>query len=140
MNFPIKAHYAAVAMLALAEQFERGGIVTARSIAEDHGIPPQFLIQIMQQLRAAGLIASSRGSSGGFRLERSPSTISLYDIVEAVCPPAATPAQANGSFLSHVVQEVWIELESDQNTELRRVKLSGLLERARSANATMFYI
>lgn len=140
MNFPLKAHYATVAMLALARQFEQGGIATVRSIAEEHEIPPQFLVQIMQQLRAGGLVTSSRGSSGGFRLERSPSTISLFEIVESVCPPSTTPNLSNASSLGCIVQEVWAELEADQNAQLRQVKLSELLTRADSNRESMFYI
>ncbi|MGN6547632.1 MAG: RrF2 family transcriptional regulator, partial [Aureliella sp.] len=97
MQLPIKAHYATVAMLALAQNFESGQPVTARAIADDHDIPSQFLVQILQQLRAAGMISSTRGSSGGFRLEREPSTISLADVIEAVCPAsnAATPRSSS---------------------------------------------
>jgi Rrf2 family protein len=152
MQLPIKAHYATVAMLALAQTYDSSGLLTVRTIADEHDIPPQFLVQILQQLRAAGMVSSTRGSSGGFRLERDPSTISVAEIVDAICPtsdsaiPQAShdsqvPAAADGGLtLGRVVQEVWIGLGQLQQQHLRQVKLSQLRDRAESVSASMFYI
>ena len=59
MQIPVKAHYAAVAMLALAQRYQDGELVSARTMAEEHSVPNQFLVQILQQLRSAGLILQS---------------------------------------------------------------------------------
>ena len=140
MQLPIKAHYATVAMLALAQQFDSGQPVTARAIADEHDIPGQFLVQILQQLRAAGMITSTRGSAGGFRLERAPSTISLADIVDAVCPTShVTPAQSPSN-LNAVAHEVWAELDDLQHQQLARLRLDGLCDRADATTQSMFYI
>ncbi len=53
MQIPVKAHYAAVAMLALAKRFDDGELVSVKSIATEHQIPSQFLVQILQLLRSA---------------------------------------------------------------------------------------
>jgi Rrf2 family protein len=140
MQLPIKAHYATVAMLALAQQFASGGLVTARAIADEHDIPPQFLVQILQQLRAAGMITSTRGSSGGFRLERAPSSITVADIVEAVCPAAHSQPIESPSLLNAVVQDVWSELSTLQDQHLSRITLSQLCEQASATTQSMFYI
>ena len=140
MNLPVKVHYATVAMLALAREFARGGIATARAIADEHEIPSPFLIQIFQQLRSAGLVSSTRGSSGGFRLERSPAAISLFDIVEAVSPSASPQISTSESTLVRGVQEFWARMEADQNDLLRQMSLLELLERSESASESMFYI
>jgi Rrf2 family protein len=140
MQLPIKAHYATVAMLALAQSFESGQPLTARAIADDHEIPPQFLVQILQQLRAAGMISSTRGSSGGFRLERDPSTISLADVIEAVCPASQTSTPRSSSSLGQVAQEVWNELSLIEKQHLQELKLSELCQRAESTAESMLYI
>lgn len=140
MQLPIKAHYATVAMLALAQNYESGQPVTARTVADDHDIPPQFLVQILQQLRAAGMISSTRGSSGGFRLEREPSAISVADVVEAVCPGSQASAPRSSSPLGQVVQEVWTELSLIERQHLQELKLSELCQRAESTAESMFYI
>jgi Rrf2 family cysteine metabolism transcriptional repressor len=140
MQLPIKAHYATVAMLALAQNYATGQLVTARAIADEHDVPAQFLVQILQQLRAAGMITSTRGSSGGFRLERPPSSISVADIIDAVCPPAATSGAESTSPLSQVARDVWAELSELENRHLSHLKLSQLSERAAESTQAMFYI
>ena len=140
MQLPIKAHYATVAMLALAQQFASSQPVTARAIADEHDIPAQFLVQILQQLRAAGMITSTRGSSGGFRLERAPSTISVADIVEAVCPSTQSPSMPSASALNRIAQEVWVELNEIEHQHLSGLKLDQLCERVVATTESMFYI
>ena len=140
MQLPIKAHYATVAMLALAQQFANGQPVTARAIADEHDIPAQFLVQILQQLRAAGMITSTRGSAGGFRLERAPSTISVADIVDAVCPSAASPAVPSTSALNRVARAIWDELGLIEHQHLSALKLDQLCDRVEATAESMFYI
>lgn len=140
MQLPIKAHYATVAMLALAQSYAQGQVLTVRAIADEHDVPAQFLVQILQQLRAAGLITSTRGSNGGFRLDRAPSTISLADVIDAVCPPASHNAIESASPLATVMRDVWSELSELQHQHLSRMTLSTLCERTQENSQAMFYI
>jgi Rrf2 family transcriptional regulator, cysteine metabolism repressor len=55
-----------------------------RDLAEELGVPADSLLKVLQQLVRSGLLISSRGRAGGFRLSRPPDAISLLDIVEAV--------------------------------------------------------
>lgn len=140
MQLPIKAHYATVAMLALAQNYEPGRLLTVRAIADEHDVPAQFLVQILQQLRAAGMITSTRGSNGGFRLERAPSTITLAEIVEAVCPPTNSVPTESTSSLATVMCDVWRELNELQHQHLSRLTLSMLCDRVQESSQAMFYI
>ncbi|MFN3192153.1 MAG: RrF2 family transcriptional regulator [Aureliella sp.] len=139
-QLPIKAHYAALAMLALAEQHSRGEPLPARVIAEQQRIPSQFLTQILQQLRSAGLVSSTRGANGGFVLESAPQRITLADIVDVICPKQGceTEPRENES-LGDTLQSVWDELQAKQREILEGVSLSDLLERHRQDDV-MFYI
>jgi Rrf2 family protein len=141
MQFPVKAHYALLSMLAMAEVYESEQLLTAGSISKSHRIPSQFLGQILQQLRASGLISSVRGSNGGFRLMRPPSDINALEVIDAVCPRNTTyPASKSAQGLSSVVTAVWRELESQQREHLEQVSLQNLLSRAMHHGAAMFYI
>ncbi len=140
MQLPIKAHYATVAMLALAQSYGQGRVLTVRTIADEHDVPAQFLVQILQQLRAAGLITSTRGSNGGFRLERAPSNITLADVIDAVCPPGSSNTVSSTSPLASVMREVWSELSELQHQHLARMTLSLLCERTQENSQAMFYI
>jgi Rrf2 family protein len=141
MQLPIKAHYAALAMLALAERQKTLEQIPARVIAREQGIPSQFLGQILQQLRASGLITSTRGSSGGFRIARSPASITIAEVVDAVCSLTSSCTQsAEDSSLSRLLNEVWDEAEQRQRELLERVTLGDLLARLENSSSAMFYI
>ncbi len=141
MQLPIKAHYATVAMLALAEQYELSDQVAARVIARQQEIPSQFLGQILQQLRSAGLITSTRGASGGFRLARQPDSITIAEIIDALCSSTnQSPQVAAHSTHARVVLDVWGELDHLQREMLEKLTLGSLLNRLQSPAEAMFYI
>lgn len=141
MQLPIKAHYATTAMLALAAQYHTGEPVQARLIARQHDIPSQFLGQILQQLRNAGVINSTRGSSGGFRLSRCPHEISIAAVVDAVCSTGSTDySEPINDALTHVVTNVWRELSDLQMQFLERLTLADLVQRLAPDPAGMFFI
>jgi len=56
----------------------------AASIAKKIGAPANYLGKLLQSLTAHGFIVSQKGKGGGFRLEKSPKKISLFDIVDAI--------------------------------------------------------
>lgn len=140
MQLPVKAHYATLAMLALAEKHESRDVLPARAIALEQGIPSQFLTQILQQLRAAGLILSTRGSSGGFCLDHAPSCITVGEVVDAVCPSTNSFNDQQASPLSQVVNEVWDEVKTKQREVLDRITMADLLARCQDSSNRMFYI
>lgn len=84
MPLSAKAEYACLAMLELAHHYSRGDLVQVRQISQQHDIPQAFLLQVMQQLKRCGLVISSRGSSGGYRVAMDPAGISLGDVIEAI--------------------------------------------------------
>ena len=71
------------AMVALASA-PPGGLMSVRRIADEMGIPVRFLPQVMGDLARAGLVTSTTGRAGGYRLARPATDVSLLDVVEAV--------------------------------------------------------
>ena len=84
MMISARVHYACLAMLELAMRQDDPAPVAIREIADRHGVPAPFLVQILRTLRTAGWVQSIRGSQGGYRLSVDPSKITLLDIAEAV--------------------------------------------------------
>ncbi|MEK6674393.1 MAG: Rrf2 family transcriptional regulator [Planctomycetota bacterium] len=78
--------YAVFATVYLADHLGDGPI-QGRFIAEEYGIPAEYLLKIMQQLVRAQVLKSERGRGGGFTLGKAPSKVSLLDIVEAIEGP-----------------------------------------------------
>jgi Rrf2 family protein len=84
MNLSAKTEYACLAMLELAKEYDSGEPLQLRRIAAEHGIPARFLVQILLQLKGAGLVASTRGAAGGYRLARPPQEITLADVIDVI--------------------------------------------------------
>lgn len=73
----------AILALSCLEQ-EGGRLMLAREIAERTSIPKPYLSKILHALGQAGLIVSKRGYRGGVALSRSPASITLMEVAEAV--------------------------------------------------------
>jgi FeS assembly SUF system regulator len=89
--------YAVVMMSAAARHCGGVARLNATLLAEETGVPLPTAQKLVSRLSAAGLIESTRGTGGGFRLSRPPSAISLADIVEAVEGPIQLTACVEGS-------------------------------------------
>ena len=78
-----RADYAIRAVLALSRAAD-GERLSVRRIAADERVPGRFLPQVMGDLVRAGLVEGTVGRSGGYRLAKPSSEISLLEVVEAV--------------------------------------------------------
>ena len=61
-----------------------GSALNAAKLAEYHGVAPAYLAKHLQALAKAGIVESTTGPRGGYRLARPASDITLLDIVDAV--------------------------------------------------------
>lgn len=57
-----------------------------KKISESVQVPSGYLSKVLQKLTRAGLVISTPGRSGGFRLARDPANIRVLDVVNAVDP------------------------------------------------------
>jgi len=80
MKLSVKSEYAILAMIDLAER-ESEGLQHIEDIARRKHIPRKFLEQILLILKRAGYVRSKRGAVGGYRIGKSPSEISLAEII-----------------------------------------------------------
>jgi Rrf2 family transcriptional regulator, nitric oxide-sensitive transcriptional repressor len=82
--FSQTAEYALRAVVHLADQ--RPSARTTFQIAEATKVPPAYLSKVLQALKRAGVVHSQRGVGGGIMLARSPSELTILDVVNAVDP------------------------------------------------------
>jgi Rrf2 family protein len=75
--------------MAMADLALKGveGSVRLNEIADRQQISPAYLEQIFLRLRRAGLIESERGRTGGYRLARPASAITIADVMAAADEP-----------------------------------------------------
>jgi len=106
------------------------------AIAEREEVPPRFLEQIFQDLKAAGLVGSKRGPSGGYFLRRSPASVTVGDVVRAIEGPldetlsvaleSGREAKSDAVTSKCVTAAVWGDLVTGIESVLDGVTLSDL--------------
>jgi Rrf2 family protein len=87
MKIGSKGDYGLRALIDLAEHYRSRAIIQARDIAEREAIPKDYLALIMIDLRKAGLVESTRGPGGGYRLARPPDEITMGQGLRALEGP-----------------------------------------------------
>ncbi len=141
MKLSAKTEYACIAVLELARRYDQREPVRVRDIADEHGIPARFLVQILLQLKGAGYVASTRGASGGYQLDKPPAKISLgeiMDVIEGRENGHSTPATRSPTAV--VLSQTWSEITRRQQELLRSITFADLAEQARETADQMYYI
>lgn len=130
--FSAKTEYACVALLELALHHNDPTPLRLKAISEKHGISHRFLVQILLQLKAAGLVASTRGASGGYHLGRTPERITVADIVNVIDPPDQARNEESPTSLARAVHGVWAQILTAQRKILETTNLAELVQRSQS--------
>lgn len=86
MKLSSRAEYGVRAMIILAINYYHGP-VALKNIAAREGISFNYLEQIFPLLRRSGLVESTRGTQGGYRLAHPPEEVRIGDIIRAVDGP-----------------------------------------------------
>lgn len=134
MRLTTKGRYAVTAMLDLALHHERGP-VTLCDIARRQNISLSYLEQLFSQLRKRGLVSSTRGPGGGYRLGREATEIAVADVILAVDESVDATrcggrenCQEEARCLTH---DLWSDLSHQIQEFLRGIDLAQLVERRR---------
>ncbi len=80
-----KTEYALIALAYLADRRER--FSSARQIAQAYSLPLPVLMNILKALNHEGLVESTRGARGGYKLAAEPEAVSLTRLIEAIEGP-----------------------------------------------------
>ncbi|MFN9367386.1 MAG: RrF2 family transcriptional regulator [Planctomycetia bacterium] len=144
MRLSARTEYAAIAAVELARHWQAEEPVRIREISATQGVPARFLVHILLQLKQAGLVASTRGAAGGYRLARPPEEITLDDLRAAIEGPGTdvapvTAALASRSRLAGALADSWGAAARAEADALRGTTLADLVARCRSGEA-MYYI
>jgi Rrf2 family cysteine metabolism transcriptional repressor len=142
MRVSAKAEYACIAMLELAANYGSPQPIRVKAIADAHGIPLRFLVQILLQLKAAGLVVSTRGAAGGYQLARPPDKISLADVIHVIDRPVPPRFDDNlsPSRAVHALRQVWREVQAEEQRMLEDITLSDLVRKTEQTQALSYQI
>ena len=125
-----KAEYAVRAMIQLATA-DSGVLIKTDDLAEAQGIPPQFLVDILSDLRTDRLVRSHRGRDGGYALARPASEISIADVLRCIDGPLASVRDMGLGDLPYAgpteaLTDVWRALRASMRSVLERTTLADV--------------
>ena len=125
-----KAEYAVRAMVQLAT-VQDGVLVKTDDLAKAQGIPPQFLVDILSDLRTDRLVRSHRGRDGGYELARPAHDISLADVLRCIDGPLASVRDMGLGDLPYsgptaALTDVWRALRASMRSVLEQTSLADV--------------
>ena len=125
-----KAEYAVRAMIQLAT-VDDGVLAKTEDLAGAQGIPPQFLVDILSNLRTDRLVRSHRGREGGYELARPASEISIADVLRCIDGPLASVRDIGLGDLQYAgptaaLTDVWMALRASMRSVLERTTLADV--------------
>ncbi len=130
MRMSAKAEYAVRAMVQLATAAS-GTLVKTDDIAAAQGIPPQFLVDILTNLRTDRLVRSHRGREGGYELARPGTQISIADVLRCIDGPLASVRDVGLGELPYsgptaALTDVWRALRASMRSVLEETMLADV--------------
>lgn len=131
MRVSARSDYAlrAVAELAASD----GAPMKRERIAEAQEIPVEFLENILLELKHVGIVMSMRGATGGFKLARPPSEISLADVIRAVDGPMANVRGDRPEIVEYHgpaahLRDIWIAVRASLREILEETSVQDLVD------------
>ncbi|HHY95445.1 MAG TPA: Rrf2 family transcriptional regulator [Firmicutes bacterium] len=147
MKLSTRSRYACRALVSMARAHAAGRQVQLKDVASEQDISADYLAQLISVLRSAGLVSTQRGTGGGVALARSPSEVTVADVVhvtegslalvECVDRPEVCPRAPRCA-----MREVWVRLSKVLEKAMKQYTLADLARREQEhlAGGLMYYI
>jgi Rrf2 family protein len=139
VKLSVKSDYAARAVLGLARQHGGGRAVRAEELAAEQGIPVNYLVQILIELKSAQIVRSQRGKEGGYFLARPPAEITLGSVLRAIHGPLFDTPALSDPRCPEELREAWRTLQKALDSAADGITFQQLAEAA-ADKAKMYYI
>jgi Rrf2 family protein len=139
VKLSVKSDYAARAVLALARHYPDGGARRVEELAAQDGIPPNYLVQILIELKANRIVKSVRGKEGGYLLARPPGEITMGDVLRAIHGQLLDAPALSDAQCSPELRAAWKKLQKAFEHTADSISFQQLLDESRSKEK-MYYI
>lgn len=129
MHFKASVEYGMRAVLYLAE---KGSICSSREVADEMSIPRDYLIQLAQLLRNAGIVHARPGKNGGYSLAKEASEISMLDIFNALQNDRPRSERKEAEDASDLLQDITAAcsaVEREMEEYMSSITLQNMIER-----------
>jgi len=133
MKLSTKGRYGLRLMIDLAVHYGEGPVLL-REVARREEISEKYLSNLVNPLKARGLVEATRGVHGGYVLGKPPAEITMREIVEVLEGPlclvdcVAKPAGCNRIPLC-VARDLWSEVARGISQVLEKYTLADMVER-----------
>lgn len=124
-------------MAQLAKYHDGRTLTRLEDLAQREAVSGNFLVQILNDLRRAGLVESRRGKAGGYLLGRAANQITLRQIVDAVDPALLQVSVTSEGDSGQSVRRAWEQISSGLQQSLDEITLDSM---ASKQSDPMFYI
>ncbi len=138
VKLSVKSDYAARALLGLARSFQTRAVRRAEDLADEQGVPANYLVQILIELKAAHLVNSVRGKEGGYLLARQPAEITLGDVLRAIHGNIFDSQALTDSQCPPVLRNAWEKMQEAVSRTANAINFQQLLDEA--DRSKMYYI
>ena len=138
VKLTVKCDYAARAVLSLARHYAAGRAVRVEALAREQSIPQNYLVQILIELKASGIVRSQRGKEGGYLLAKAPEAVSLGDVLGCIHGTIFEPPQADSPCPDELV-EPWRQIQAAVDEAAQAITFRRILESA-NTDREMYYI
>ena len=139
MKLSVKSDYATRAVLGLARHYPTGVALQVEHLAAEQGVPGNYLVQTLIELKAIGIVRSVRGKQGGYLLGRPPAEITLGDVLRAVHGTVFdTPALSDPNCPPEL-RNAWQLLQQAVDTVADSITFQHLLDQG-AEKEKMYYI
>ncbi len=139
MKLSVKSDYAARAVLGLARRYSGNATMRVEDLAAEQGIPANYLVQILIELKAQGIARSQRGKEGGYMLARPPASISLGDVLRAVHGTVFDTPALRDAGCPPELRKAWLHLQATLDQTADAITFQQLLDES-SEKEKMYYI
>ena len=139
LKLSVKSDYAARAVLSLARRHHRNVPTRVEEIARENGLPANYLVQILIELKSHQIVRSIRGKEGGYQLSRPPAEISIADILRCVHGPLFDSPALSDPKGPPELRVGWHQLQAAVEAEAGRINFQQMLDSA-ADRERMFYI
>lgn len=124
-------------MAQLAKYHDGRTLTRLEDLAQREAVSGNFLVQILNDLRRAGLIESRRGKAGGYLMGRAADQITLRQVVEAVDPSLLQCSVTRDGDSGQAVRRAWDQVSAGLQQSLDQITVASL---ASNQGDPMFYI
>jgi Rrf2 family cysteine metabolism transcriptional repressor len=139
MKLSAKSDYATRAVLGLARRHSAGRALRLEELAAEQGIPPNYLVQILIELKSQGIVKSLRGKNGGYLLARPPAEVTMADVIRCAHGELFDSPALSDPHCPQELRAAWLKLQRTVEDTASGITFQKLLDQA-TDKGKMYYI